>query len=117
MPLTADPDRVSEQPCLGDGSYSSMPEADVDHPGSAHCHLEAAPASSRSSFSISSPPLQCHTRRPQGLRPLLKQLLKRQSHLPKLSAPTPSTHLIIYIYFKFLLCISLLLLFYEIPSF
>ncbi|RVW12858.1 hypothetical protein CK203_105705 [Vitis vinifera] len=45
--------------------------ADVDHPGSAHCHLKAAPASSRSSLvlSISPPPLQCHTRRPQSLRP------------------------------------------------
>ncbi|RVW58825.1 hypothetical protein CK203_104019 [Vitis vinifera] len=39
------------EPCSGDGSYSSMPGADVDHPGSAHCHLEAAPASSRSSIS------------------------------------------------------------------
>ncbi|RVW22605.1 hypothetical protein CK203_109496 [Vitis vinifera] len=51
MPLTATLNRVSEQPCSGDGSYSSMPGADVDHPGSAHCHLEAAPASSRSSIS------------------------------------------------------------------
>ena len=72
-------------------------------------------------LSIPPPPLQCHTRRPQSLRPLQKKLLKRQNHLPKLSAPAPSTHLIIYIYiyiyFKFLLCISLLLLFYEIPSF
>ena len=48
-------------------------------------------------LSISPPPLQCLTRRPQSLRPLLKQLLKRQSNLPKLSAPAPSTHLIIYI--------------------
>ncbi|RVW79459.1 hypothetical protein CK203_050032 [Vitis vinifera] len=42
---------ASQKPCSGDGSYSSMPGADVDHPGSAHCHLEAAPASSRSSIS------------------------------------------------------------------
>ncbi|RVW14180.1 hypothetical protein CK203_109726 [Vitis vinifera] len=31
MPLTADLDRISEQPCSGDGGYSSMPRADVDH--------------------------------------------------------------------------------------
>ncbi|RVW33134.1 hypothetical protein CK203_094848 [Vitis vinifera] len=42
-----------------------------------------------------SPTTTVPTRRPQSLRPLLKQLLKRQSHLPKLSAPAPSTHLII----------------------
>ncbi|RVW63916.1 hypothetical protein CK203_055722 [Vitis vinifera] len=36
------------------------------------------------------PPLQCHTHRPQSLRPLLNQLLKRQSHLPKPSeVPLP----------------------------
>ena len=51
MPLTTDPDRISEQSCPRDGSYSSMPGADVDHPGSAHYHLEAATTSSRSSFS------------------------------------------------------------------
>ncbi|RVW78611.1 hypothetical protein CK203_046739 [Vitis vinifera] len=51
MSLTADPHRISEQPCSGDGSYQSMPGADVDHPGSAHCHLEVAPASFRSSIS------------------------------------------------------------------
>ncbi|RVX05582.1 hypothetical protein CK203_027367 [Vitis vinifera] len=45
MSHTVDPDRVSEQPCSGDDSYSSSPGADVDHPGSAHYHLEAAPAS------------------------------------------------------------------------
>ncbi|RVW66850.1 hypothetical protein CK203_066135 [Vitis vinifera] len=49
MSHTADPDRVSEQPCSGDGNYSSS-GADVDHPGSAHYHLEAAPASSQSSI-------------------------------------------------------------------
>ncbi|RVW13760.1 hypothetical protein CK203_087233 [Vitis vinifera] len=42
--IPEDPDRISEQPCSGDGSYSSMPGADVDHPGSAHSIL-AAPAS------------------------------------------------------------------------
>ena len=47
---TADPDRVSKQPCSGDGNYSSSPGANVDHLSSAHCHLEAAPASSRSSI-------------------------------------------------------------------
>ena len=48
-------------------------------------------------LSISLPPLQCHTHRPHSLRSLLNQLLKRQSHLPKPSAPASSTHLIIYI--------------------
>ncbi|RVW77458.1 hypothetical protein CK203_048039 [Vitis vinifera] len=43
--------RVSEYTCSGDGSYSSSPGADVDHPGSAYCHLEATPASSQSSIS------------------------------------------------------------------
>ncbi|RVX13107.1 hypothetical protein CK203_017900 [Vitis vinifera] len=79
MPLTADPDRISERTLLRDGSYSSMPGADVDHPGSAHCHLEVA-------LGISvflqfakhlTPTAVPHTRRPQSLRPLLKQLLKR----------------------------------------
>ncbi|RVW58221.1 hypothetical protein CK203_109793 [Vitis vinifera] len=37
--IPEDPDCVSEQPCLGDGSYSSSPGADVDHLGSAHCIL------------------------------------------------------------------------------
>ncbi|RVW19083.1 hypothetical protein CK203_087649 [Vitis vinifera] len=47
----ADPDRVSEQPCSGDGSYSSSPGQMLTTQASAHCHLEAAPASSRSSIS------------------------------------------------------------------
>ncbi|RVW58835.1 hypothetical protein CK203_101804 [Vitis vinifera] len=71
MPHTADPDRVSEQPCSGDGSYSSSPGADVDHPGSAHAILRQLQhhLGLPSAAEHLTPPLQCHTHRPQSLRP------------------------------------------------
>ncbi|RVW86170.1 hypothetical protein CK203_046090 [Vitis vinifera] len=95
--LPRDPDRISEQPCSGDGSYSSMPGADVDHPGSAHCHLEAAPASlglPSAAEHLSPTTAVPHSQATEPQAPP-EELLKRQSHLPKPSAPAPSTHLII----------------------
>ncbi|RVW13694.1 hypothetical protein CK203_087179 [Vitis vinifera] len=59
--------------------HSSMPRADVGHPGSAHCHLKAAPASFDLPSALSLHLPHCATLHPQSLRPLLKQLLKRQT--------------------------------------